>query len=94
MLSIDEKTGIQALDRTQPLLPITFGVTEKRTHDYVRHGTTNLFAALNVTTGEVWGAPLFSDHDPIGSGPEGDVRNGKEVPQVQSRVSGRGRAFW
>jgi transposase len=55
VLSIDEKTGIQALDRTQPLLPITFGVTEKRTHDYVRHGTTNLFAALNVTTGEVFG---------------------------------------
>jgi transposase len=55
VLSIDEKTGIQALDRTQPLLPITFDVTEKRTHDYVRHGTTNLFAALNVRTGEVFG---------------------------------------
>jgi hypothetical protein len=55
VLSIDEKTGIQALDRTQPLLPIAFDVTEKRTHDYVRHGTTNLFAALNVTTGEVFG---------------------------------------
>ena len=48
--------GIQALDRTQPLLPIDFGVTEKRTHDYVRHGTTNLFAALNVGTGEIYGA--------------------------------------
>ena len=46
--SVDEKTQIQALDRTQPLLPIDFDVTEKRTHDYVRHGTTNLFAALNV----------------------------------------------
>ena len=46
VLSIDEKTQVQALDRTQPLLPIDFGVTEKRTHDYVRHGTTNLFAAL------------------------------------------------
>jgi hypothetical protein len=41
------------LDRTQPLLPIAFDATEKRTHDYVRHGTTNLFAALNVGTGEV-----------------------------------------
>ena len=55
VLSIDEKTQIQALDRTQPLLPITFDVTEQRTHDYVRHGTTNLFAALNVGTGEVYG---------------------------------------
>jgi transposase len=55
VLSIDEKTQIQALDRTQPLLPIEFGAGEKRTHDYVRHGTTNLFAALNVTIGEVFG---------------------------------------
>jgi transposase len=55
VLSLDEKTQIQALDRTQPLLPIDFGVTEQRTHDYVRHGTTNLFAALNVATGEVYG---------------------------------------
>jgi transposase len=55
VLSIDEKTQIQALARTQPLLPIDFGLTEKRTHDYVRHGTTNLFAALNVATGEVYG---------------------------------------
>jgi len=55
VLSIDEKTQIQALDRTQPLLPIDFDATEKRTHDYVRHGTTNLFAALNVGTGEVLG---------------------------------------
>lgn len=53
VLSVDEKTRIQALDRTQPLLPIDFGVTEKRTHDYRRHGTTNLFAALNTATGEV-----------------------------------------
>jgi transposase len=55
VLSIDEKTQIQALDRTQPLLPIDFDAGEKRTHDYVRHGTTNLFAALNVGTGEVLG---------------------------------------
>ncbi len=51
VLAIDEKTQIQALDRTQPVLPVTFAVTEKCTHDYVRHGTTNLFAALNVGTG-------------------------------------------
>lgn len=55
VLAFDEKTQVQALDRTQPLLPIAFGKTEKRTHDYVRHGTTNLFAALNVGTGEVIG---------------------------------------
>jgi transposase len=55
VLSIDEKTQVQALDRTQPLLPISFGKTEKRTHDYVRHGTTNLFAALEVKTGKVIG---------------------------------------
>jgi transposase len=55
VLSLDEKTQIQALDRTQPLLPIEFDATEQRTHDYVRHGTTNLFAALNVGTGEVIG---------------------------------------
>ena len=52
---MDEKTQVQALDRTQPLLPIAFDATEKRTHDYVRHGTANLFAALNVGTGEVVG---------------------------------------
>jgi hypothetical protein len=45
VLCFDEKTQVQALDRTQPLLPVDFGVTEKRTHDYKRHGTTNLFAA-------------------------------------------------
>jgi transposase len=55
VLSLDEKTQIQALDRTQPLLPIEFDASEKRTHDYVRHGTTNLFAALNVGAGEVFG---------------------------------------
>jgi transposase len=55
VLSIDEKTQVQALDRTQPVLPIEFAATEKRTHDYIRHGTTNLFAAPGVGTGEVFG---------------------------------------
>jgi transposase len=55
VLSIDEKTQIQALDRTQPLLPLDFDVTEKRTHDYVRHGVTNLLPALDVGTGQVIG---------------------------------------
>lgn len=55
VLSVDEKTQVQALERTQPLLPISFSKSEKRTHDYVRHGTTNLFAALDIATGEVEG---------------------------------------
>jgi len=55
VLSIDEKTQVQALDRTQPTLPLDCGKVEKKTHDYIRHGTTNLFAALNVVTGEVFG---------------------------------------
>jgi transposase len=55
VLSIDEKTQVQALQRTQPLLPMSFGKTEKRTHDYLRHGTTNLFAALDTLTGQVIG---------------------------------------
>ena len=46
---------VQALDRTQPLLPMAPGQAERQTHDYVRHGTTSLFAALNVATGEVIG---------------------------------------
>ncbi len=53
VLSFDEKSQVQALDRTQPLLPIDFGLTGKRTHDYKRHGITNLFAALEVGTGQV-----------------------------------------
>ena len=53
MLCVDEKTQIQALDRTQPLLPMGLGCVEGVTHDYIRHGTTTLFAALDVATGEV-----------------------------------------
>lgn len=55
VLSIDEKTQVQALDRTQPMLPMNFGKTEKRTPDYQRNGTTNLFAALDTATGQVLG---------------------------------------
>jgi transposase len=53
VLCVDEKSQIQALDRSQPLLPMRPGQIERRTHDYVRHGTTSLFAALNTRTGEV-----------------------------------------
>ncbi len=55
VLCVDEKSQIQALDRTQPSLPMTFGVPETRTHDYRRYGTTTLFAALDVATGRVIG---------------------------------------
>jgi transposase len=55
VMCVDEKSQIQALDRTQPLLPMRPGQIERRTHDYVRHGTTSLFAALDVKTGAVIG---------------------------------------
>jgi putative transposase len=53
VLGVDEKSQIQALDRTQPLLPLGLGYVEGVTHDYVRHGTTTLFAALDLASGEV-----------------------------------------
>ncbi len=55
VLSVDEKSQVQALDRTQPLLPMTPGQAERGTHDYVRNGTTSLFAAWNVATAKVIG---------------------------------------
>lgn len=55
VLCVDEKSQMQALDRTQPLLPMRPGQAERRTHDYQRHGTTSLFAALDVASGEVIG---------------------------------------
>ena len=53
VLGVDEKTQVQALDRTQPLLPLGLGYVEGVTHDYVRHGTTTLFAALDLASGRV-----------------------------------------
>ncbi len=55
VLCVDENSQIQALDLTQPGLPLTFGKPSTRTHDYKRHGTTSLFAALDVATGKVIG---------------------------------------
>ena len=55
VLCVDEKSQIQAIDRTAPLLPMQLGQVERRTHDYRRHGTTSLFAALDVKTGAVMG---------------------------------------
>ena len=53
VLCVDEKTQVQALDRTAPVLPLIPGTPERRTHDYVRNGTTNLYAALDVASGNV-----------------------------------------
>src|SRR5271163_5331302 len=55
VLCVDEKSQIQALDRTAPLLPMRPGQVERRTHDYARHGTTSLFAALDTKSGELIG---------------------------------------
>jgi transposase len=61
VLCVDEKSQIQALDRTQPLLPMRPGQAERRSHDYIRHGTLSLFAALDAATGKVIGK-CFARH--------------------------------
>ena len=53
VLCVDEKTGVQAIDRTAPILPLLPGTPQRRTHDYRRHGTTDLFAALDAASGKV-----------------------------------------
>ena len=60
-MCVDEKTQIQALNRTAPVFPMLPGTPARATHDYVRHGTSSLYAALDVTTGKVIGA-LHSRH--------------------------------
>ena len=67
VLCVDEKSQIQALDRTQPVLPLAPGIPERRTHDYMRHGTTTLFAALDIATGKVIGE-THRRHRTVGSG--------------------------
>jgi transposase len=56
VLCVDEKSQVQALERSQPLLPMRPGQAQRRTHDYKRHGTTSLFAALDVATGKIIGS--------------------------------------
>src|ERR1700751_130846 len=83
VLCVDEKSQIQALDRTQPLLPMQAGQAERRSHDYQRHGTTSLFAALDIATGNVLGKCFarhrsrefkkFLDHLDAHLPPEGEV---------------------
>ena len=64
VLCVDEKSQIQALDRTAPILPLLPGVPERATHDYTRHGTSSLYAALDLTSGKVIGR-LHSRHRAI-----------------------------
>ena len=64
VLCVDEKSQIQALDRTQPILPLLPGTPERATHDYKRHGTSSLYAALDLTTGKVIGS-LHNRHRAI-----------------------------
>lgn len=59
VLSVDEKTQIQALNRTQPMLPLKPGMVSTRTHDYTRHGTASLYAAFDVATGKVLGSVTY-----------------------------------
>jgi transposase len=62
VVCVDEKSQIQALDRTAPLLPMRFDEAERRTHDDKRHGTTTLFAALEVATGKITADACYSRH--------------------------------
>jgi len=62
VVSVDEKSQIQALDRTQPILPLRPGIPEQQTHDYIRHGTTSLFAALEVATGKITADACYPRH--------------------------------
>ena len=64
VLCVDEKSQIQALDRTQPILPLLPGTPERATHDYKRHGTSSLYAALDLATGKVIGS-LHNRHRAI-----------------------------
>jgi len=62
VVSVDEKSQIQALDRTAPPLPLRPGLAARRTHDYKRHGTTTLFAALEVATGKITAGACYPRH--------------------------------
>ena len=62
MVCVDEKSQIQALDRTAPPLPLKPGLPARRTHDYTRHGTTTLFAALETATGKITADACYPRH--------------------------------
>ena len=74
-LCVDEKSQVQALDRTRPLLPLRPGLPARRTHDYTRHGAASLFAAREVATGRVEGSRTISRfHTGILSGAYSNIR--------------------
>lgn len=91
VLSVDEKTQIQALDRTQPGLPLKKGRAQTMTHDYKRNGTTTLFAALNVLTGEVMSQNMqrhrHQDFIAFLAGIEKSIPKGKAIHVVLDNVS-------
>jgi hypothetical protein len=62
VLSVDEKSQCQALDRTQPVLPVRSGRPERQTHDHIRHGTSTLSAALEVATGQIRADACYQRH--------------------------------
>jgi len=86
VLCVDEKSQVQALDRSQPVLPMLPGMPERRTHDYVRHGVTSLFAALDIATGQVIGS-LHRRHRSI-EFKKFLARLDKEVPPGPGRAPG------
>ena len=99
VLSVDEKSQIQALDRTQPGLPMKKGRVGTMTHDYKRHGTTTLFAALNVLDGTVIGRnmqrlpapgihPLPECYRGAGAGPKVDPRHRRQLCNPQASEGG------
>jgi transposase len=79
VLGVDERSQVQALDRSQPVLPMLPGMPERRTHDYTRNGVTSLFAALDIATGQVIGS-LHRRHRSI-EFKKFLARLDKEVPQ-------------
>ncbi len=92
VLCIDEKTQIQALDRTQPTLPLKPGKAERMTHDYKRNGTTSLYAALEIASGEVTGAcyPRHRHQEflSLSSGSQADMRMpSASTTEVRQRVT-------
>jgi hypothetical protein len=99
VLSIDEKSLIQALDRTQPGLPMKKGRAGTMTHDYKRHGTTTLFAALNVSNGTVIGQNMqrhrhqefirFLPHRARGAGRQGHPRDPRQLRGAQEGQGSR-----
>ena len=82
VLSVDEKSQIQALDRSQPMLPMRPGQAARRTHDYKRHGTTSLFAALDIATGRVIGECIASVIGRRGTGSDAQCAARRTMPKL------------